>query len=291
MHADIDLLFASPTARILDFKCREHSHTVSPVECVTQFEINFIRRGRFGYRLNNKEYAFDSQAIMLVNAGAEQVFLHEHEVPDECTNIEVDADLLEEANAVFWKKGYAPRVKLPRGLFPQPFLPSTPALDCLHAQLWAVMQRRHDAAMTLRTETLLTRLIEEIYKTIYDRHRDMPLLRLDEKLKLRHLETVERARHFMLANYQRELTLSEIARHAFVSDFHFSRIFKKFTARSPYQYLLELRLQHALLLLRNTSLSVSEICFASGFNSFSHFIASFTRRYRISPSKARSRNF
>jgi len=44
----------------------------------------------------------------------------------------------------------------------------------------------------------------------------------------------------------------------FVSDFHFSRIFKKFTARSSHQYLLELRLQHALLLLRNTSLSVSD---------------------------------
>jgi len=35
-----------------------------------------------------------------------------------------------------------------------------------------------------------------------------------------YLETVERARHFMLANYQREVMLSEIARHAFVSDFH-----------------------------------------------------------------------
>lgn len=288
MHADINLLFASPVARILDFKCREHSHAVSPVESVTQFEINFIRKGRFGYRLNKKEYDFDSQAIMLVNAGAEQVFLHEHEIPDECTNIEVNADLLEEANAVFWKKEYASRVKPPRTLFPGPFLPTTPALDCLHAQLWAVLQRRYDAGMTLRTETLLTRLVEEIYKTLYDRRRDSPLPRLDEKLKQRHLETVERARHFMLANYQRELTLSEIARHAFVSDFHFSRIFKKFTACSPYQYLLELRLQHALLLLRNTSLSVSEICFASGFNSFSHFIASFTKRYQISPSKARS---
>jgi len=285
MNADINLLFSSPTARILDFKCREHAHTASPVECVSQFEINFIRRGRFGYRLNKKEYDFDSQTVMLVNAGAEQIFLHEHEVPDECTNIEVDADLLEEANAVFWKKGYATRFKLPRVLLPRPVLPLTPALDCLHANLFATVQRRHVAGMALKAETVLIRLIEEIYKTLYDRRRD---IRLDEKLKSRHLETVERARHFMLANYQRELTLSEIARNAFVSDFHFSRIFKKFTARSPHQYLLELRLQHALLLLRNTSLSVSEICFASGFNSFPHFIASFTRRYRMSPSKARS---
>jgi len=285
MNADIHLLFSSPTARILDFKCREHSHTVSPVECVSQFEINFVRKGRFGYRLNKKEYAFDSQTIMLVNPGIEQVFVHNHDVPDECTNIEIDAELLEEANAAFWKKEYAARLRLPRVLLPRPLLPLTPALDCLHANLFATVQRRHEAGMTLKAETLLNRLVEEIYKTLYDRRRE---IRLDEKLKHRHLETVERARHFMLANYQRELTLSEIARHAFVSAFHFSRLFKQFTTRSPHQYLLELRLQHALLLLRNTSLSVSEICFASGFNSFPHFIASFTRRYRISPSKARS---
>lgn len=285
MHADINLLFSSPTARILDFKCRECSHTISPVENAAQFEINFIRKGRFGYRLNKKEYAFDSQSIMLVNAGAEQIFLHEHDVPDECTNIEVDAELLEEANAVFWKKKYAGNLKLPRVLLPRPILSLTPALDCLHANLFAAVQRRHEAGMMLKTETLLIRLVEEIYKTLYEHRRE---IQLNEKLRNRHLETVERARHFMLANYQRELTLAEIARQAFASVFHFSRIFKQFTGRSPHQYLLELRLQHALILLRNTSLSVSKICFASGFNSFPHFIASFTRRYRLSPSKVRA---
>lgn len=284
MNADISVLFSSPSVRVLDFKCREHKHAVSPVEAVSQFEINFIRQGRFGYRLNKKEYAFNSQTVMLVNAGAEQIFFHDHEVPDECTNIEVDAELLEEANTAFWKKEYAGNFKLPRILLPRPLLPLTPALDCLHAHLLATLQRRHEAGMALKTETLLIRLVEEIYKTLYDRQ---PEFRLEEKLKNRHLETIERARHFMLANYQREITLTEIARQAFASVFHFSRLFKQFTGRSPHQYLLELRLQHALLLLRNTSLSVSEICFASGFNSFPHFIASFTRRYRVSPSKAR----
>jgi hypothetical protein len=200
MNADINLLFSSPVARVLDFKCREHSHTVSPVECVSQFEINFIRKGRFGYRLN--------------------------------------------------KKGYAGHFKLPRVLLPRPILPLTPALDCLHVNLFATIQRRRMAGMALKAETLLIRLVEEIYKTLYERQRE---IRLDEKLKKRHLETVERARHFMLANYRRELTLAEIARHAFSSAFHFSRILKQFTARSPHQYLLGLRLQHALLLLRNTS--------------------------------------
>ncbi|MCG3119854.1 MAG: HTH-type transcriptional activator RhaR [bacterium] len=288
MNADLNLLFASPSARVFDFKCREQAHSISPVECAPQFEINFIRHGRFGYRLEKKTYALDSQTIMLVNAGAEQVFVHDHDVPDECTNIEIAAELLETANAVFWKKESAVRQKLPRTLFPQSTLPATPLCDFLHAQLFSTLQRRHSAGSALKTETLIVQLVTEIYRGLYDRRRDACLARFDEKLKRRHLETVERAKHFMQANFQRELTLSEIARRAFVSEFHFSRIFRKFTARSPYQYLLELRLHHALLLLRHTSLSVTEICFASGFNSFTHFIATFTKRYKMSPSKARA---
>lgn len=288
MNADLNLLFASPSARIFDFKCRAHAHSISPVECAPQFEINFIRKGRFGYRLEKKNYAFDSQTLMLVNAGAEQIFVHDHDVPDECTNIEISAELLEAANAVFWKKEYAARQKLPRVLFPQATLPATPIYDFLHARLFSSLQRRNLAGITLKIETLIVQLVAEIYLELYDRRRDACLARFDEKLKRRHLETVERAKHFMLANFQRELTLSEIARQAFVSEFHFSRIFKQFTARSPYQYLLELRLHYARLLLHHTSLSVTEICFASGFNSFAHFIATFTKRYKMSPSKARA---
>jgi AraC-like DNA-binding protein len=42
------------------------------------------------------------------------------------------------------------------------------------------------------------------------------------------------------------------------------------------------------LAVRNTSLSVTEICFASGFNSLAHFVATFTKRYKMSPSQARA---
>jgi AraC-like DNA-binding protein len=80
---------------------------------------------------------------------------------------------------------------------------------------------------------------------------------------------------------------AEIARHSHISVFHFSRLFKQFTSSNPYQFLIDVRLKHAALLLRNTSLPVTQICFESGFNSFEHFILSFSKHYGTSPSKYR----
>jgi AraC family transcriptional regulator len=98
---------------------------------------------------------------------------------------------------------------------------------------------------------------------------------------------VERAKHFILENSNQDLGLSEIARHAYASEFHFSRLFQDLMCESPYQYLVKVRLNHAALLLKNTKLPVTEICFLSGFQSISHFSASFTRSFGLSPSRFR----
>jgi transcriptional regulator GlxA family with amidase domain len=108
-----------------------------------------------------------------------------------------------------------------------------------------------------------------------------------EKLKDHQLAALDQAKHFITANFRQELSLAEIARHCHVSVFHFSRLFKQFTSRSPYQFLIDVRLRHAALLLRHTFLPVTQICFESGFNSFEHFILSFTKHYGRSPSKYR----
>jgi len=46
-------------------------------------------------------------------------------------------------------------------------------------------------------------------------------------------------------------------------------------------------LNRARFLLLNTSLSITEICFESGFNSLEHFIAAFTQHNGASPRKYR----
>jgi AraC family transcriptional regulator len=78
-------------------------------------------------------------------------------------------------------------------------------------------------------------------------------------------------------NLARDLTLSELAGVACMSPYHFSRLFKRSTGLSPYQYVIHQRVQRARELLNRTELSVTEVSMAVGFAHQSH-LAQHTRR-------------
>ena len=102
---------------------------------------------------------------------------------------------------------------------------------------------------------------------------------------------VEVARKYMGDNFSNKISVEQIAKRAFVSQYHFSRIFKKHTQYSPYQYLLSLRLEHARMLMERTEFSVKEITFRAGFNSLDYFSAAFTKKYKVCPSLYRKTIF
>ncbi len=64
--------------------------------------------------------------------------------------------------------------------------------------------------------------------------------------------------------------------------------FKQFNIFSPYKYLQDLRLKNAEMLLKSTTLSITDVCFMSGFNSLDYFSTAFSKKYKLSPSKYRS---
>lgn len=82
---------------------------------------------------------------------------------------------------------------------------------------------------------------------------------------------LRRAIEFMHDNYTKELGLEEIAAAAYLSEYHFSRLFKQITGVSPTVYLTNIRIERARHLLANTRLPISEICSRVGYQSQSHF--------------------
>lgn len=291
MNAHLSTLHTSPIVSIVDFQCEEEPQSTSSLEYADRFSISFTRKGTFSYRVENTWHDIHTNTILLENKDSTHTVAHPSGCGDMCTIFQPHEKLLENARSFFWRRGcYSVHkgANLSNRFFPIYVLPSSPKLDYLHAHLLHAVQKLPLAGMTLKMDVLTIQLVEETFRAIYRNGRSRFTAQLDSKLKQRHLETIERAKEYIINKFDTELSLSQIASHVAVSDFHFSRLFKQITNRSPYQYLLEVRLHHALLLLRNTLLSVSEICFTSGFNSFPHFIASFTQRYGVSPTKARA---
>jgi AraC-like DNA-binding protein len=94
---------------------------------------------------------------------------------------------------------------------------------------------------------------------------------------------VVKAKLFIDANFAEPIDISNIADEAFFSKFHFIRLFKKIYGKAPHQYLKTVRIEKAMELLRNGH-SVSEACFAVGFQSLSSFSGLFKKLVGANPS-------
>ena len=77
------------------------------------------------------------------------------------------------------------------------------------------------------------------------------------------------ATDFIHSNLHRELSLTEIARTAHLSNYHFLRMFRQVFQMTPMEYLRAQRTQRAIALLRSTSLEVQEIAEQVGFSRLS----------------------
>jgi len=103
-----------------------------------------------------------------------------------------------------------------------------------------------------------------------------------------HHEAVERVIRMMRDRLDEPLTLQEMSRIAYISPFHFNRIFRQVTGIPPNQFFYALRLETAKRLLLTTNTSVTDLCFDVGYNSLGTFIRRFTGLVGLSPSRFRS---
>jgi AraC-like DNA-binding protein len=94
---------------------------------------------------------------------------------------------------------------------------------------------------------------------------------------------VVQAKLFIDKHYADNLDLNNISDEACFSKFHFIRLFRKIYGKTPHQYLITVRIEHAKILLR-TDIPVSEVCYGVGFESASSFSGLFRRFTGLSPS-------
>jgi AraC-like DNA-binding protein len=92
------------------------------------------------------------------------------------------------------------------------------------------------------------------------------------------------AKLFIDANYADNIDLENIADEAYFSKFHFIKVFKNIYRKTPHQYLIFVRIDKAMELLKAGG-TVSEVCGAVGFESLSSFSGLFKRMVGITPSE------
>jgi AraC family transcriptional regulator len=83
------------------------------------------------------------------------------------------------------------------------------------------------------------------------------------------------------------ISLRDMSRVAYLSTFHFNRVFHQITGLPPAKFISAMRLDEAKRLLLNTNRSITDICFEVGYNSLSTFTRRFNQRVGLGPREFR----
>lgn len=98
---------------------------------------------------------------------------------------------------------------------------------------------------------------------------------------------LEAVRGFMRQHLHRSINLDQLAAHANLSRFHFSKRFKQMTGQSPMQYFIHLKMQYACRLLDGTRHSVKHIAGELGYSDAYYFSRLFKNTLGLSPAQYR----
>jgi AraC-like DNA-binding protein len=96
-------------------------------------------------------------------------------------------------------------------------------------------------------------------------------------------ERINKVYQFIIDKYTENPTLEQVSAVANMSETAFCRYFKSHTNKTYTQFLNDIKVDNACRLLIDNRLSISQICFETGFNNFTHFNDQFKKITGITP--------
>jgi len=100
-------------------------------------------------------------------------------------------------------------------------------------------------------------------------------------------KVIQRANEYIAENYNRDISLNEIAEHVHLSPSYFSRLYKQVTKGNLVDFINSVRISHAKELLVGSNHDIDYIAFAVGFNTHNYFTTVFRRFEGMTPSEYR----
>jgi AraC-like DNA-binding protein len=233
--------------------------TDSEEQASEQFQVNFVERGCFRFGFRSGRHSLASGSIFLSRPGEVYTYAHIRDLePDTCLSLEFSASFSDDLPEILHNVS--------------PVLPGTNRLAFLQMRLCS----------TAQPEMSLDIVAAELLEAVHSNGNDSHQLYRPERLKW-YARKVIAAREFMDADPTGQHSLLHLSKQVAMSPFLFARVFRELTGVAPHKYLVLLRLQRARTLLES-GMSVTETCYAVGFNNLSHFIRSFQGYFGVLPS-------
>lgn len=238
-------------------------HEDQPYEArADAFRASFVETGRFNLEIGEKRWRVEAGDVMLSHPGMRfRAGFEGKGFTDRCISLvylAAENERFDPARA--WARSER-RV--------------LPASNRLRYLRWLLRR-----AATLGAPMLAEYVASEIFREP-DKAPTAPFS--DRKLSW-YAERIQAARARLDAEFDRDHTVSALARSVGMSAFHFTRVFAELVGRPPHRYLTEVRMAAARAMLEDGR-TVTDTCFACGFNELAHFSRRFAARFGAPPSR------
>ena len=150
-------------------------------------------------------------------------------------------------------------------------------------------QRISSVMLSMRNMTELQRLSQMVHLVVLMTEPDAGNSIMERKKSVeREQRLLNEVEVYVYCNAQRNFKLEDIAKHVGMNRTSFCVFFKRATGKTFITYLNEYRMNLACKMLKESTLSVSEVCFKSGFNDVPYFNRTFKKMFGISPTEYRN---
>lgn len=135
-------------------------------------------------------------------------------------------------------------------------------------------------------EMAIQRELSSIFESIFAHLEELPRFRAT-RVQMNTQIRIHKMLSFIYERYREPLSLKDIAGAANISASEAGRCFNSYMGCSPIEALIRHRLQEASRLLKDTVLTLQDICYSCGFNSVPYFCRQFKKNYGHSPGQSR----
>ena len=108
--------------------------------------------------------------------------------------------------------------------------------------------------------------------------------RVEYNEKHKYIHNLSEIFEFIEVNYDKDINIKMLAKKAKMSYRNFQREFKRITQKSPKRYIIDKRLEKAVIMLKDKSLNITDIAMATGFSNSNYFARQFRMKFKMSPS-------
>lgn len=257
------------------------------------YVIKFVISGSEKCIVNSRAMSIFPDSFTIINAGTDHCSLIDSITPVHTLTIYLNTQFVDDFHRMFFldhEQLFTHTVLNEKPKFVETIYPLTGNLKYNIAHLKKQIDKGEENEMLLNEYLYhcLFGYYQIYYKEIDEKYQSLEFIKTKTRKEV--FRRLLLAREYLHGNLYKEIKLEDLAKYCCLSVNHLLRTFKKAYGQSPYQYLIQLRLDRAKLLLRTTDYPSSEITRLVGFESLSSFVRLFKTCVGMTPSQYKKVN-